>query len=91
MCQTSFTDILNEKQQKIARLVSEGLKNKDIAVEVGTTEGTVKNYLRKIFDLAGMNNRTELALWYVAHFEAPQSVVVRGQKFCPSCGVELTS
>ena len=54
-------------QINILECVGEGLRNRDIAERIGKTENTVKNYLRRIFDLAGMGNRTELALWYVAH------------------------
>lgn len=62
---------LSPKQQRIIALVADGLKNKEIAAEVGTTEGVVKNYLKVIYDVVGVWNRTELALWYVARqFEA---------------------
>ena len=57
---------LTLKQWRIIRLVTKGLNNREIAAEVGTTEQGVKNYLRVIFDETGMNNRLELALWYVA-------------------------
>ncbi len=43
--------------------VTQGLKNKDIAMEVGTTEQVVKNYLRKIYDKLGVADRLELALY----------------------------
>ena len=43
--------------------VTQGLKNKDIAMEVGTTEQVVKNYLRKIYDKLGVSDRLELALY----------------------------
>jgi hypothetical protein len=43
--------------------VTQGLKNKDIALEVGTTEQVVKNYLRKIYDKLGVSDRLELALY----------------------------
>jgi hypothetical protein len=43
--------------------VTQGLKNKDIAQEVGTTEQVVKNYLRKIYDKLGVSDRLELALY----------------------------
>src|SRR4051794_8879571 len=40
----------SEKEMLIISGVTQGLKNKDIAVQVGTTEQVVKNYLRKIYD-----------------------------------------
>jgi DNA-binding NarL/FixJ family response regulator len=50
----------------IIRLVSEGLKNKDVALVVGLTEHVVKSSLRIIYDKLGMWNRLELSLWYVS-------------------------
>ena len=43
-------------------LVRQGLRNRDIAAELGVTEGTVKVYLHAIFDKLQVENRTELAL-----------------------------
>jgi len=39
------------------------MKNKEIAVRVGTTEQVVKNYLRKVYDKLGVADRLELALY----------------------------
>jgi hypothetical protein len=47
--------------------VTQGLKNKDIAREVGTTEQVVKNYLRKIYDKLNVADRLELALYSMHH------------------------
>ncbi len=57
---------LNPRDQRIIELVSQGLKNGEIAREIGTTEHVVKNYLRMIYDKLGMWNRLELALWHVS-------------------------
>ncbi len=53
----------SEKEMLIISGVTQGLKNKDIAVQVGTTEQVVKNYLRKIYDKLGVADRLELALY----------------------------
>lgn len=55
---------LRDGEERIIRLVHEGLKNKEIALVIGTTEHVVKNYLRVIYDKLGIWNRVELALWY---------------------------
>lgn len=55
------------REERVIRLVANGLKNKNIAIEIGTTENVVKNYLRVIYDKLGVWNRTELALWYEAN------------------------
>ncbi|MFB3814661.1 MAG: response regulator transcription factor [Terriglobales bacterium] len=56
---------LNEKELLIISGVTQGLRNKDIAQEIGTTEQVVKNYLRKIYDKLGISDRLELALYTV--------------------------
>jgi DNA-binding NarL/FixJ family response regulator len=56
----------NEREYRIIALVADGLKNRDVAKSIGTTEHVVKNYLRLIYDKLGLWNRVELALWYEA-------------------------
>jgi len=62
--------ILKQRDERIIDLVSQGLKNKEIAREIGTTEHVVKNYIREIYDKVGMWNRVELALWHVSRHPA---------------------
>jgi DNA-binding NarL/FixJ family response regulator len=54
----------SEREQRVIQLVAQGLKNKEVADAIGTTEHVVKNYLRVIYDKLGLWNRVELALWY---------------------------
>ncbi|HET8667280.1 MAG TPA: response regulator transcription factor [Terriglobales bacterium] len=56
---------LTEKELLIISGVTQGLRNKDIAREIGTTEQVVKNYLRKIYDKLNISDRLELALYCV--------------------------
>ena len=56
----------NEREQRVIELVAQGLKNKEVANQIGTTEHVIKNYLRTIYDKLGLWNRVELALWYEA-------------------------
>ena len=56
----------NEREQRVIALVAQGLKNREVADEIGTTEHVIKNYLRTIYDKLGLWNRVELALWYEA-------------------------
>jgi len=58
------TRIPSERERGVIRLVAQGLKNRDVAKEIGTTEHVVKNHLRAIYDKLGLDNRVELALWY---------------------------
>ncbi|MGD0929179.1 MAG: response regulator transcription factor [Candidatus Korobacteraceae bacterium] len=58
---------LSDKEMMIISGVTQGMKNKEIAVEVGTTEQVVKNYLRKIYDKLHVADRLELALYSMHH------------------------
>src|SRR5580692_443485 len=54
---------LTPKETLIVSCVTQGMKNKEIALRVGTTEQVVKNYLRKVYDKLGVAERLELALY----------------------------
>ena len=53
---------LTPRERELVELVRQGLRNRDIASQLGVTEGTVKVYLHAIFDKVGVDNRTELAM-----------------------------
>ncbi len=54
----------SERENRVIELVAQGLRNCNVASQIGTTEHVVKNYLRVIYDKLGLWNRVELALWY---------------------------
>ncbi len=58
---------LTPKEALIVSCVTQGMKNKEIAARVGTTEQVVKNYLRKVYDKLGVADRLELALYCLSH------------------------
>ena len=62
----------SERESRVIELVARGLKNKEVADEIGTTEHVVKNYLRVIYDKLGLWNRVELALWYESRKNEPE-------------------
>jgi DNA-binding NarL/FixJ family response regulator len=51
----------------VVHLVSQAKLNKEIAHELHLTEGTIKEYLNRIFRKLGTSNRTELAVWALTH------------------------
>ena len=53
---------LAPRERQLIRFVRQGLRNREIAQELGVTEGTVKVYLHAIFEKLGVNSRTELAV-----------------------------
>jgi len=58
---------LTQKEMMIVACVAQGMKNKEIAIRVNTTEQVVKNYLRKVYDKLGVSDRLELALYCLHH------------------------
>ncbi len=50
---------LSSRELEVLRLLGKGKNNKEIAATLFLTEGTVKNYVSKIFDQLGVKNRSE--------------------------------
>lgn len=63
----SNNSLLTPREDQVVRLVAEGLSNRDIAAQMQLSENTVKNYLFKIFEKLGFNNRVELVLYATAN------------------------
>jgi DNA-binding NarL/FixJ family response regulator len=55
-------EALNDKEEKILQLISEGMSNRQIANTLFLAEGTVKNYVSRIMEKLHANTRTELAI-----------------------------
>jgi two-component system, NarL family, nitrate/nitrite response regulator NarL len=53
---------LTARELQVMELVEQGLKNKDIAVNLGIRTGTVKIHLKHIFEKTGIRGRYGLAL-----------------------------
>jgi DNA-binding CsgD family transcriptional regulator len=54
---------VSRRETELITLVSQGLKNKEIATVMDITEGTVKVYLSRLFEKVGVRDRFELALF----------------------------
>jgi DNA-binding CsgD family transcriptional regulator len=54
---------LTAQQRRIAEAVARGARNKEIAAELFLSEKTVERHLSRLFRLAGVRSRTELARW----------------------------
>jgi DNA-binding NarL/FixJ family response regulator len=55
-------DGLSERETEILKLVGRGLSNKEIALRLSLSEGTVKNYVSAILQKLGVQDRTQAAL-----------------------------
>ena len=58
---------LTEREIGILRLIAQGRSNKEIALALSLTEGTIKGYVSTIFDKLGVQDRTQAALYAVKH------------------------
>jgi DNA-binding NarL/FixJ family response regulator len=64
---TRVRDRLTDRELRIVAAVVQGYKNRDIAMQLYTSEQMVKNCLRNIFDKIGVSDRLELALFVLHH------------------------
>jgi DNA-binding NarL/FixJ family response regulator len=53
---------LTAREQQVLELVEQGVKNKEIALELGIRSGTVKIHLKHIFEDTGVLERYWLAI-----------------------------
>ena len=58
---------LTPKEIQVAKLVWEGLTNREISRIMGTSEQVIKNHLRSTFDKLGVWSRLELAMYVAGH------------------------
>ncbi len=55
-------ETLNDKEEKILKLITDGMSNRQIAAAMFLAEGTVKNYVSRIMEKLHANTRTALAV-----------------------------
>jgi len=53
---------LTQREQQVLDLIGQGMKNREIAAELGIRPGTVKVHLKHIFEKTGVRSRYGLAL-----------------------------
>ncbi|HEX3027857.1 MAG TPA: response regulator transcription factor [Clostridia bacterium] len=61
----SENQMLTPREIELARLVAEGLSNKEIAQRLYITEGTAKNHITSILSKLNLSHRTQLALYVI--------------------------
>lgn len=60
-------DSLTDREQDVLTLIANGMSNKEIALRLHLTEGTVKGYVSAILAKLGVADRTQAALYAVKH------------------------
>ena len=72
---------LTQREGQLVSLLSQGLKNKEIATTLGISDGTVKVYLSRLFQKVGVKDRFELALFGLKNLTTGQLPVgEKGQR-----------
>ena len=61
--QAGGMNLLTPRERDVVRLVAEGMRNQEIALQLHLSEHTVRNYLLRIFDKLGISSRVELVLY----------------------------
>jgi two-component system, NarL family, nitrate/nitrite response regulator NarL len=66
---------LTVREQQVLSLVEQGLRNKEIAAELGIRPGTVKIHLKHIFEKTGVRGRFGLALSGLRERSEPERLI----------------
>ena len=69
--------LLSKREEEIARLVAEGLSNREISQRLSLSEHTIKNYLFRTFEKLGVATRVELALYALSQGSGRRDPVLR--------------
>lgn len=64
---TAFTEPLTSREIQILNCVAQGFSNKQIALELGITTNTVKDFISKILTKLKAKDRTEAAVIAIKH------------------------
>jgi DNA-binding NarL/FixJ family response regulator len=62
-----FEMMLSPRELEIARLIAEGLSNKNIGERLFLSGGTVRNHISTILEKTGLEHRTQIAVHYLTN------------------------
>jgi DNA-binding NarL/FixJ family response regulator len=68
-CASRFA-ALSEREREVALLVARGLRNKEIAAELGIAESTVKDHVHHVLEKSGLGSRAEIIAGLTARMGA---------------------
>ena len=64
--------VLGQRPAEVARLVADGLSNKEIGARLFISERTVESHVRNILNKLGFNSRAQIAGWIAASGHQPR-------------------
>ncbi|UJW28668.1 LuxR C-terminal-related transcriptional regulator [Saccharothrix sp. AJ9571] len=56
---------LSEREYEVSGLIAKGMRNREIAKQLGISFRTVEEHIRRINRRLGLANRVEIAAWYL--------------------------
>jgi len=62
---SKYEDILTDREVEIVKLISSGLSNKEIGVQLSFSQGTIKNNVSKILEKLEMSDRMQIAIFAI--------------------------
>lgn len=60
-------ELLSSQERRVLSLVAEGKTNKEIGLELGLSDKTVKNYLSNVLDKLKLSRRSQAAAFFAQH------------------------
>ena len=63
MLEQSPAPLWTRREEEVAHLVADAMKNREIAQRVKVKEHSIRNYLYRIFEKLGVSSRVELILY----------------------------
>jgi len=63
--------LLGNRQAEVARLVADGLSNKQIGARLFISERTVDSHIRSMLNKLGFNSRAQIAAWMASSHQQP--------------------
>jgi DNA-binding CsgD family transcriptional regulator/DNA-binding beta-propeller fold protein YncE len=67
---------LSRRELEVARLVAEGLTNREIALRLFVSERTVDGHLEHVREKLGFNTRAQIATWVTRHADEPPAPMI---------------
>ena len=71
----SLTQNLTKRELEICKLIAKGRSSKQIAKLLFLSDGAVRNYISSIYEKTGVENRTQLAIKYIAEYASADTDV----------------
>ena len=85
---------LTPREMRVAAMLLQGRKNREISIRLGTSEQVIKNCYRSIYEKSGAGDRLELALFIHHHKTLSAAVAavaeeIKAEELCAACSTAV--